>query len=86
MSAILRRAFPHLLLMLGAVWMIMPFVWMLCTAFKAPSEIFEASLWPWPRTWFGAAHFVECHFLCSDASSGMTGQTLYVDAGCHAMA
>jgi len=27
-----------------------------------------------------------CHFLCSDASSGMTGQTLYVDAGCHAMA
>ena len=25
-------------------------------------------------------------FLCSDASSGMTGQTLYVDAGCHAVA
>lgn len=27
-----------------------------------------------------------CAFLCSDASSGMTGQTLYVDAGCHAVA
>ena len=27
-----------------------------------------------------------CTFLCSDASSGMTGQTLYVDAGCHAVA
>jgi len=27
-----------------------------------------------------------CTFLCSDASSGMTGQTLYVDAGCHAIA
>ena len=27
-----------------------------------------------------------CQFLCSDAASGMTGQTLYVDAGCHAMA
>lgn len=26
-----------------------------------------------------------CTFLCSDASSGMTGQTIYVDAGCHAM-
>ncbi len=59
MTAILRRALPHTLLMLGAVWMLMPFVWMLCTAFKAPSEIFEASLWPWPRTWFGFAHFLE---------------------------
>ena len=24
-------------------------------------------------------------FLCTDASSGMTGQTIYVDAGCHAV-
>jgi len=27
-----------------------------------------------------------CAFLCTDASSGMTSQTIYVDAGCHAMA
>lgn len=27
-----------------------------------------------------------CSFLCTDAASGMTGQTIYVDAGCHAMA
>lgn len=27
-----------------------------------------------------------CSFLCSDAASGMTGQTLYVDAGYHAVA
>ncbi len=26
-----------------------------------------------------------CAFLCTDASSGMTGQTIYVDAGCHAV-
>jgi enoyl-[acyl-carrier protein] reductase I len=27
-----------------------------------------------------------CNFLISDAASGMTGQTLFVDAGCHAVA
>lgn len=27
-----------------------------------------------------------CAFLCTDASSGMTGQTIYVDGGCHAVA
>jgi enoyl-[acyl-carrier protein] reductase I len=27
-----------------------------------------------------------CVFLCSDAATGMTGQTLYVDAGCHIVA
>lgn len=27
-----------------------------------------------------------CIFLCTDAASGMTGQTIYVDAGCHAVA
>ena len=27
-----------------------------------------------------------CAFLCSDAASGMTGQTIYVDGGCHAVA
>ena len=27
-----------------------------------------------------------CTFLCTDASSGMTGQTIFVDAGCHAVA
>jgi enoyl-[acyl-carrier protein] reductase I len=26
-----------------------------------------------------------CAFLCSNASSGMTGQTIYIDAGCHAV-
>ncbi len=27
-----------------------------------------------------------CTFLCTDAASGMTGQTIFVDGGCHAVA
>ena len=27
-----------------------------------------------------------CTFLCSDGATGMTGQTIYVDGGCHAVA
>jgi multiple sugar transport system permease protein len=49
----------HGLLLCGALFMLLPFVWMLFTAIKAPSEIFESSMWPWPRTWFGFAHFEE---------------------------
>ena len=49
----------HAVLLLGASIMLMPFVWMFFTAIKAPSEIFEASIWPWPRTWYGWGHFLE---------------------------
>lgn len=49
----------HALLLPAAALVLLPFVWMLATAFKAPAEIFEASLWPLPRTWFGTGHFAE---------------------------
>jgi multiple sugar transport system permease protein len=49
----------HAVLLGGAAIMLMPFVWMFFTAIKAPSEIFEASVWPWPRTWYGWGHFQE---------------------------
>ena len=52
-----KRLASHVLLSMGALIMLMPFVWMVCTAFKAPGEIFEATLWPLPRTWYGWAHF-----------------------------
>lgn len=38
----------HGLLMLGLLFVLLPFVWMLLTAAKAPSEIFTASLSIWP--------------------------------------
>jgi multiple sugar transport system permease protein len=49
----------HAVLMAGALVILMPFAWMLATAFRSPSEIFEATLIPWPRTWFGFGHFEE---------------------------
>ena len=63
MSAALRnwlsRALPHALLLPAALLVVMPFLWMLGTAFKPPAEIFEVSLWPLPRSWFGFTHFQE---------------------------
>jgi multiple sugar transport system permease protein len=52
-----QRLPSHAVLMAGALFMLFPFVWMFFTAFKAPGEIFNASLWPLPRAWYGWGHF-----------------------------
>lgn len=49
----------HCVLIFGALFMLMPFIWMLSTAFKPPQEIFEASLWPFPKNFYGFQHFSE---------------------------
>lgn len=54
-----RSVLAHLMLGAGAVVMLMPFVWMLATAFRPPAEIFEGSLLPWPREFHGLGHFRE---------------------------
>lgn len=56
---ILQRVAAHAVLLPAALLVLLPFIWMLSTAFKAPGEIFAASLWPLPRTWFGFGHFAE---------------------------
>jgi multiple sugar transport system permease protein len=53
------HAASHVVLIIGALFMLMPFVWMLCTAFKPPQEIFEASLWLFPKNFYGFQHFSE---------------------------
>jgi multiple sugar transport system permease protein len=53
------RLAAHAVLIPASILVLLPFVWMLATAMKAPSEIFEASIWPFPRTWFGFGHFAE---------------------------
>jgi multiple sugar transport system permease protein len=53
----LGRFVSHIVLGAAALLVALPFIWMLATAFKAPSEIFEARLWPLPQQWFGFGHF-----------------------------
>jgi multiple sugar transport system permease protein len=47
--AALRKFLPHVVLALGAVPMLLPFYWMVLTSIRAPSEIFNVSLWPIPE-------------------------------------
>lgn len=55
----LSQVASHCVLIFGALFMLMPFIWMLSTAFKPPQEIFEASLWPFPKNFYGFQHFSE---------------------------
>lgn len=45
----LRRYIPHLILALGAFVMLLPFYWMVLTSIRSPAEIFDTSLWPFPK-------------------------------------
>ncbi|UFN48156.1 carbohydrate ABC transporter permease [Roseomonas sp. OT10] len=56
-----RRALSLLLahgvLLLGAVFMLLPFVWMLATSIKPPEEVFSATLRLLPQRFFGAENY-----------------------------
>lgn len=47
----------HCFLLAGAVFMLLPFVWMLITSIKPPDEIFTAALRLWPRQFYGAENY-----------------------------
>ncbi len=59
--ALLRRAvsllFVHGFLLAGAVFMLLPFVWMLVTSIKPPEEIFTAQLRLWPKQFYGLENY-----------------------------
>ena len=59
--AVLRRAVTgvlvHGFLLAGAVFMLLPFVWMLITSIKPPDEIFRATLSLWPRQFYGVENY-----------------------------
>ena len=50
-------ALVHAVLIGGAVFMLLPFVFMLTSAIKPPSEIFEATFRLWPRQFYGWQNF-----------------------------
>ena len=50
-------AFVHAVLIGGAVFMLLPFVFMLTSAIKPPGEIFEATFRLWPRQFYGWQNF-----------------------------
>jgi multiple sugar transport system permease protein len=61
LAALLRRAgsllIVHTILIAGAVFILLPFVWMLITSIKSPSEIFSATFTLWPRHFNAAQNY-----------------------------
>jgi len=54
---LLSLALVHAALIAGAVFMLLPFVFMLTSAIKPPGEIFEATFRLWPRQFYGLQNF-----------------------------
>ena len=61
LAALVRRAasllIVHAILIAGAVFILLPFVWMLITSIKSPSEIFSATFTLWPRHFNAAQNY-----------------------------
>jgi multiple sugar transport system permease protein len=54
---ILSHGLRHAILLLGAVVVLSPFVWMILTSFKPPEEIFTTELHLMPRRWFAIENY-----------------------------
>jgi multiple sugar transport system permease protein len=54
---LLSLAFTHGLLLCGAIFMLLPFVWMLITSIKPPAEIFNAEISLWPKQFYGVENY-----------------------------
>jgi multiple sugar transport system permease protein len=47
----------HSVLVAGAIFILMPFVWMLVTSIKPPSEVFDAGMRLWPQQFYGGENY-----------------------------
>jgi multiple sugar transport system permease protein len=48
----------HAVLILGAAFILLPFIWMLSTSATPPSEIFNAEVRFWPKTFYAAENYL----------------------------
>lgn len=53
----LSLALVHAVLIAGAIFMLLPLVFMVVSSIKPPAEIFEATFRLWPRTFYGLENF-----------------------------
>jgi multiple sugar transport system permease protein len=56
-ARIASRILVHAVLLLGAAFMLLPFVWMLSTSVKPPSEVFSSALSLWPSQFYGVENY-----------------------------
>jgi multiple sugar transport system permease protein len=57
LARIASRALTHAILLLGAAFMLLPFVWMVATSIKPPSEVFSSALSLWPSQFYGVENY-----------------------------
>jgi multiple sugar transport system permease protein len=53
----LRVLATHAFLLAGALFMLLPFMWMLITSIKPPDEVFSATLSFWPEHFYGLENY-----------------------------
>ena len=49
----------HAVLLAGAMFVLLPFAWMLLTAIRAPEEILSGSLNPFPQRFYGVENVTQ---------------------------
>lgn len=55
--ALWGRVVAHVVLLLGSVYMLLPFVWMLTTSIKPPSEVFSSAMSLWTSRFYGVENY-----------------------------
>ena len=53
----LSQALAHAVLIVGAIFMVLPLVFMIVSSIKPPAEIFEATFSLWPRNFYAVENF-----------------------------
>lgn len=54
---LLGLVLTHAVLLLGAMFILLPFVWMLATSIKPPDEVFTATFSLWPERFYGIENY-----------------------------